>query len=38
MLDIEARRALESALLNPIPRQVEEDQIVIRLTFPYGGI
>lgn len=38
MLDIEARRALESALLNPIPRQVQEDQIVIRLTFPYGGI
>jgi TonB family protein len=36
MGDIEARLALQNVKLNPMPPQIEEPKIVIRLTFPYG--
>lgn len=34
--DIEARRSLQSVRLNPMPLQIDDPKIVIRLTFPYG--
>jgi TonB family protein len=36
MGDIEARLALQNVKLNPMPPQIDEPKIVIRLTFPYG--
>jgi outer membrane biosynthesis protein TonB len=36
MGELEARKALGEARLNPIPRQATEREIVVRLTFPYG--
>lgn len=36
MGDLEARKALQNVKLNPIPQQVQENELVVRLTFPYG--
>lgn len=35
--DLEAQRSLRDVRLSPIPQQVEENEIVVRLRFPYGG-